>query len=343
MNVSPFFPARLPSPAMPTPSPAPNPLAGLAGRVRRRLTLSHLVPTVVAELRKTDRRLDAMDRRLRDLQQAVGRVEGRQVDAADAAGLTDPADLHAHEFKVASQWGEDGILRHLCRAVPVPRKLFVEFGVENYEEANTRFLLADQNWSGLVLDGDEANVEQIRRSRIYWMHNLKAASAFVTAETIDGLLRANGVEGEIGLYSVDVDGMDHWIWRATTAVSPAIVAIEYNHRYGPDDAVVVPYDPAFDRRKADPSLCYYGASLAALVKLADAKGYGLVGCNSNGLNAFFVRRDLLAKSAGVREVACADGFVAGRFSEFHEADGRRVKVPPEREAEAARSGPLERV
>ena len=330
-------------PPPPDDRPPPSRLGGLAGRVRRRLTMSHLVPTLVAELRKTDRRLDALDRRVRDLQQAVGRVEGRQLDAAESAGTLDAADLHAHEFKVASQWGEDGILRHLARRVPVGRKLFVEFGVENYEEANTRFLLTDQNWSGLVLDGDAGNVEQIRRSRAYWMHNLKAERAFVTAENIDDVLRANGVEGEVGLLSVDVDGMDYWIWRATSAVSPAIVAIEYNHRYGPHDAVVVPYDPAFDRRAAHHSLCYYGASLAALCKLGDAKGYGLVGCGSAGLNAFFVRRDSLARSDGLREVPCAEGYVAGQFSEYHDADGRRVKVPPGREREAARAGPLERV
>ena len=100
--------------------------------------------------------------------------------------------------------------------------------------------------------------------------------------------------------------------------------------------------PAFDRRAAHPSLCYYGASLAALCKLADRKGYGLVGCNANGLNAFFVRRDALAASP-LREVSCAAGFVAGQFSEYHDPAGRRVKVPPERERDAARSGPLERV
>lgn len=317
-------------------SDSPSSLKSLAGKVKRRLTLSHMIPTLVAELRRTDRRLDALDRRLRDVQQALGRVEGRQTDAAD------PADLPAHEFKVSSQWGEDGLLRHLCRAVPVPRKLFVEFGVENFEEANCRFLLTDQNWAGLVLDGDPANVEQIRRSRAYWMHNLKAATAFVTRENIDDLLGANGIEGEIGLLSIDVDGMDYWIWRATTAVDPAIVAIEYNHRYGPEEAVAVPYDPAFDRRAAHHSLCYYGASLAALCKLADARGYGLVGCNANGLNAFFVRRGALADSP-LREVACAEGFVEGQFSEYHDEAGRRVKVSPEQEREAARAGPLERV
>ncbi|HYR58841.1 MAG TPA: hypothetical protein VEO95_09440, partial [Chthoniobacteraceae bacterium] len=96
-----------------------------------------------------------MGRTLRSLgkiREALGRIEARQLAAGGAA------DLAANEFQVYSQWGEDGIIQHLLRHVRVPRKLFVEFGVEDYTEASTRFLLVNNDWSGLVLDGDEANI-----------------------------------------------------------------------------------------------------------------------------------------------------------------------------------------
>src|SRR4051812_29874275 len=66
------------------------------------------------------------------------------------------------EFKVFSQWGDDGIIQYLINKIDIPYKTFVEFGVENYTEANTRFLLMNNNWSGLVMDGSEANMNYVK-------------------------------------------------------------------------------------------------------------------------------------------------------------------------------------
>jgi hypothetical protein len=95
------------------------------------------------------------------------------------------------------------------------------------------------------------------------------------------------------LLSVDIDGNDYWVWQAIDVVRPRIVVIEYNARFGADRAVTIPYDPQFVRQQAHYSMIYYGASLAALTQLGQAKGYALVGCNSAGNNAFFVRKDIL--------------------------------------------------
>jgi hypothetical protein len=59
--------------------------------------------------------------------------------------------------------------------------------------------------------------------------------------------------------------------------------------------LTVPYDPNFDRRRCGAWWFYHGASLTALQRLGKKKGYGLVGCDSNGVNAFFVREDCLTK------------------------------------------------
>lgn len=248
------------------------------------------------------------------LRQAVGRIEGRQTQAASSLGEA--------EFQVYSQWGEDGILQYLVKNVAVPVRIFVEFGVESYVEANTRWLLVNDNWSGLVIDGDPANIEAVRRDPVYWRHHLKAAAAFITAENINELLEANGLQGEIGLLSIDVDGVDYWIWKNITVIRPAIVVAEYNSLFGADRAVTVPYDPGFQRKKAHHSMSYYGASLAALVSLGQEKGYAFVGSNSAGSNAFFVRTDLMR--APLRELTVAEGYVQRRFREARDAAGRQI-------------------
>ncbi len=266
------------------------------------------------------------------MQEALGRIEARQLAALGAS------ELSANEFQVHSQWGEDGILQHLLRHVPVARKVFVEFGVEDYTEANTRFLLTHDNWSGLILDGSGDNMRAVMRDPIYWRHNLKAVPAFVTRENINGLLRENGLTGEIGLLSIDVDGNDYWIWETIDAVNPALVVVEYNARFGPERAVTVPYDPTFVRAKAHHSMIYYGASLAALVALGRRKGYDFVGANSAGNNAFFVRRDL--RPATLPACSAAEGYMPCQFRESRDESGRLVFLSAAEEAAILSQLPL---
>lgn len=196
------------------------------------------------------------------------------------------------EFKVFSQWGEDGIIDWLAAHVPVPNTRFIEFGVENFREANCRFLLMNRNWRGLVMDGSEEHMRTVQAERLYWMHDLKAVPAFITAENIDTLLEGNGFGGPLGILSIDIDGNDYWVWKNVTSVDPAIVICEYNPILGDTRPVVVPYDPTFTRFAAHHSGLYFGASIAALRHLAEQRGYEFLGTNSNGINAFFVRRDL---------------------------------------------------
>ena len=79
------------------------------------------------------------------IQEALGRIEQRQI-----AGSWN-GDLRAAEFRVFSQWGEDGIIQALLSAIPPDslRRIFVEFGVSNYTESNTRFLLGKATERGI--------------------------------------------------------------------------------------------------------------------------------------------------------------------------------------------------
>ena len=248
---------------------------------------------------------------------AIGGLRAREL--ADTGNV----DWLANQFSVYSQFGEDGLIQLLLREVPVTHRTFVEFGVEDYREATTRFLLVNNRWSGLVLDGSDANMAALKQEQIYQWLDLQAATAFVTRENINDILRANGREGEIGLLCIDIDGNDYWVWEAIDAVSPTIVVIEYNYRFGPEISVVVPYDPHFVKNDAHPSAIYYGASLTALCRLARKKGFAFVGCSNGGVNAFFVRRDHLPVT--LRELQPSEGYVAGQHAEMRGPDGRITK------------------
>ena len=251
--------------------------------------------------------------KLTKIQETLGRIESRQLESLDKL------ELQNNEFQVFSQWGEDGIVQMLLRHIEIPNKIFIEFGVENYTESNTRFLLVNDNWAGLVIDGSPENISYIKQDSIYWQRNIKAVQAFIDRDNINKIIAENGVKGEIGILSIDIDGNDYWVWEAIDVVNPAIVIIEYNSRFGKDKALTIPYDPHFVRSKAHYSMLYAGASLKALYNLGKLKGYSFVGCNSVGNNAFFVRQDL--KPATIKELTVEEGYVVSQFRESRDEQG----------------------
>ena len=267
------------------------------------------------------RRLDRLESDIYSLRPRLDRnamLMGRQLTNQFRSSGPLPS-LRDAEFRVFSQAGEDGIIQYLISRVPIQRDIFIEFGVEDYRESNTRFLMMQDNWRGLVLDGSERNIKAIRNQSYYAHHDLTAMASFVTAETINPTITDAGIEGDIGLLSIDIDGNDYWVWKAIQVISPRIVICEYNSVLGNQDAVTIPYDPAFVRSTAHPSYLYFGASLKALVTLGEQKGYCFVGCNSAGSNAFFVRRDCMSDLVP-QEVE--SGYVESRFREARDQEGR---------------------
>ena len=96
-------------------------------------------------------------------------------------------------------------------------------------------------------------------------------------------------ENEIDLLSVDIDGNDIHIFNSINCISPRVVVIEYNAKFPPPITYCMKYNQKYIWNGDD----NFGASLKFLENEFDKKGYCLVGCNITGVNAFFVRKDLV--------------------------------------------------
>ena len=216
------------------------------------------------------------------------------------------------EVKIFSQFGEDGIIQYIIKNIKLSNKKFIEFGVENYEEANTRFLLESCGWEGLIIDSSEENIDYIKQQNYYWKFNLIAEKKFIDKENINKIFSSHNLIGDIGLLSIDIDGNDYWIWNEIHNIYPDIVVIEYNARFGPSESVTVKYKKDFNRY--DGNKLIYGASLKALKKLGERKGYALIYTNSNGNNAFFVKKSLLNKN--LQELTIEQAFNKNSFNEL---------------------------
>ncbi len=230
-----------------------------------------------------------------DLLLLQGRMASWQVRSRETV-----RSLHDIEFKVFSQFGEDGIIDWLIERAAIPPHLhiFVEFGVQAYVEANTRFLIENRNWRGLVMDGDPALGENLRKDHRSYRYDLTSKSAFITRENINDLLIGAGFAGEIGLLSIDVDGNDYWIWEAMEAIRPILLVCEYNAVFGDLHPVSIPYDAKFQCGSSHPNRLYFGASIAALRSLAARKGYKFLGTTMVGNDAFFIREDYASRLDG---------------------------------------------
>lgn len=242
------------------------------------------------------------------------------------------------EFKVFSQWGEDGIINYLVENLNIENTTFIEFGVEDYEESNTKFLLLNRNWKGFVIDSSLDYINKIKNSQLYWKYSIIAFQAFITKENINQLMQSSGFKKQVGILSIDIDGNDYWIWNEINVIEPSIVIIEYNSRLGKEKSYVVPYDSNFKRKLAHYSMIYYGASLKALIKLATQKGYAFVCCNKAGNNAFFVKKELLNDK--VREADINDGYVENNFRESRDNSGNLIYLNKKEEIEIIFKLPL---
>jgi hypothetical protein len=236
-------------------------------------------------------------------------------------------NLRDYEFKVFSQWGEDGILQRLVKVVEIKNRTFIEFGVEDFFESNCRYLLMKDNWSGLVIDGSSSNMNRLKGSYFFWKHHLIAVDAFITRDNINDLLARSAFDEDLGILSVDLDGNDYHVLEKITFFRPRILICEYNSVFGPSRKISVPYDENFMRTAKHSSNLYWGASLAAMTHLANKRGYSLVGTNTASNNAFFVRNDLLNDNLEVLSVEQA--YSASLYRESRDAEGRLTYVGAE--------------
>jgi len=199
-------------------------------------------------------------------------------------------------FRCFSQTDEDGILLYLLALTGMPTRRAIEICAGSGVESNTANLIVNHGYHALLLDG---NLKDVEEGRAFYRNNKNTriwppqyVQKWITKDNVNSTLLENGFSGEIDVLSLDLDGVDYWIWKEINAVSPRAVVLEYQDAWGDEAALTVPYSDNFRAVVIDGYPDYAGATLPAFVKLGRAKGYRLVGANLYGYNAFFLRDDV---------------------------------------------------
>jgi ABC-type polysaccharide/polyol phosphate transport system ATPase subunit len=237
-----------------------------------------------------------MDGKIRDVLAAyTASVRGVPAEEApppaNGNGPRQPAyaqgDLRRHERRVYSMCGEDGIIEEIFRRIGEESRYFVEFVCAESTGFNCGLLALEDGWRGLLID--PAPQREGAGRLLGSAEGVRRVNRRVVSAEVEGVLADNDVPAEFDLLSIVTAGNDYWLWKAVRRWRPRVVAVQYNASHPPGRRWVMAENPEYSWDGTS----YFGASLSSLTALARQKGYALVGTNSTGITAFFVREDLV--------------------------------------------------
>ena len=198
----------------------------------------------IAELRREKVRIDDRASLDKKLQMLLALQYRDRVDAGKP-----PLDFRDVEFRTFSQNSEDGILHYIFSVIGAGSKRVVEMCAADGIECNAANLIINHGWKGLLVEGRE---EYVRRGRnLYgllsdtFIRPPMFAHEWITAEGVNQIIRKYGFDGDVDLLSLDLDGMDYWVWKAIDCINPRVVVLEYNAIWSASHAVTIPYKPDF--------------------------------------------------------------------------------------------------
>ena len=195
-----------------------------------------------------------------------------------------PLSIVPYQSQVYSQNGEDGVIAEIFTRIGDEGRFFVEIGIEDGLQCNTRFLL-ERGWRGIWVEADASNAAKALTTfrRFVDEGTLAVVVEAATVDNVNDLLDRAGAPSQYDFLSLDVDHNTSHLWKALRSKSRA-ACIEYNASLPPSLDAQVPYHPLSQWNGTN----WYGASLKALEEIGIARNMNLVGCELAGVNAFFV-------------------------------------------------------
>ena len=203
-------------------------------------------------------------------------------------------NINESELKIYSQNGEDGIIDFLLHKLGILRPNFIEIGVGEYVESNTRLLYDRFGQKGLIIDCIGNLENKVLSNVSAWKGDLKVLEKSVTSENIEKIIN-NNCNFDVDLFSIDIDGIDYWVINKVKPNISKIFIAEYNAVFGDKFDISVPNIENFNRKKYHHSTLCYGMSLKALIRVMKKKGFYFIGTNNFKNNAFFVNNTFSMK------------------------------------------------
>ena len=200
-------------------------------------------------------------------------------------------------FRCTSQFEEDGIILYILAAIGMETRSVVEMCCGDGAECMATNLILNHGYKGHLFEGSDQNFLNahafFKSKKDCLLNQPVITNSWITRDNVNDLLRDAGATGEVDLFSLDVDGIDYWIWDAITEISPRLCVFEIHNLIPGDLSLTVPYSDSFDYLAGDGGRHWFrSVSLEAMRKLSAKKGYRLIGAHKHGFNVFFLRNDI---------------------------------------------------
>jgi hypothetical protein len=280
-------------------NPEPGALDIWARRIRLGATPDQIVSDFLDSQEFKDRQKVNSSARQSDVEstnQQLQRIIFNQYRESFENGRRPHARISDTGFRCYSQFEEDGIILYLLAAVGMKTRRVVEICAGDGAECMSANLVLNHGYKGFLFDGDPAKIAAAtqffrgKKDCLLWMPVIK--QAWITRENINSLLMEVGAAGEIDLLALDIDGNDYYVWDQISIVQPRICVFEILGVVPKEVSVTIPYYHDFVCDKSGPRHEFRGASLLAMKKLSERKGYRLIGSHRRGFNVFFMRNDV---------------------------------------------------
>ena len=201
--------------------------------------------------------------------------------------------LNDLDYKIFSQNGEDGIIDYFLHSLGIENPKFVEIGIGDYSECNSRFFYERTSSKGLVIDCIKDLKDRVSKNVNLWKGDLKIVNKEINSNNIIEILKEESFLEELDFFSLDIDGTDYWILEKMPNNFSKIAVIEYNSVFGPEFKVTIPNQEKFNRNEYHYSNLCFGASLRAIIDIMEIKNFKFIGTNLTRCNAFFVQKNYL--------------------------------------------------
>ena len=201
-------------------------------------------------------------------------------------------NLNDLDYKVFSQNGEDGILDYLLFQLKINKPKFLEIGVGDYSESNTRFIFDRCSPKGTIIDCIEEFEIKVKKNIKLWRGQLNIIYKNINSDNIKDIIENKKIFSELDLLSLDIDGIDYWVLEKLPKNFSKIAVIEFNPIFGNKFKVTVPNIKDFNRNNYHYSNLCFGMSLLALIDLMKKKNFYFLGTNLFRNNAFFISNEL---------------------------------------------------
>jgi hypothetical protein len=208
-------------------------------------------------------------------------------------------------FKKYSQTDEDRIIEEVFNRI-LNTKIFLEIGKQTGVEYNSLYLIS-KGWKGTWIERSEKYCKIIEKelNGNSFTDTLSVVNSFIDKENIVEIFKSAFVffnSKELGFFSLDIDGNDHYIMEELfkSSIFSKVVCVEYNIKFHPPHKFKIKYNKTHVWDNTN----YMGSSLQDYMDLFTSFNYTLLCCNLPGINAFFVRNDFTAlfKQYTIKEI-----------------------------------------